>query len=140
MGTYRFYQLINIRYGDLDAQGHVNAARYLTFIEHARVAYLNSLNLWTGNSFLDMGVILADAQMTYKAPILWGQSLRVGARVTRLGNKSMDMIHCIEDAKNGNELAFSKTVLVSYDYHAEQAIEIPKKWRKTITVFEQLKT
>ena len=138
MENYNYYQQINIRYGDLDPQGHVNAARYMTFIEHARVAYLNSLNLWTGNSFLDIGVILADAQMTYKAPIQWGQSVRVGTRIARLGKKSMDMFHSIEDANILHELAYSKTVLVSYDYRAEQAIEIPETWRKTITEFEQL--
>ncbi len=138
MGNYNYYQPIDIRYGDLDAQGHVNAARYMTFIEHARVAYLNSLNLWNGNSFLDIGVILADAQMTYKAPIQWGQSIQVGTRIARLGKKSMDMFHSIEDAKNGHELAFSKTVLVSYDYRADQAIEIPESWRKRIVEFEQI--
>jgi acyl-CoA thioester hydrolase len=85
----------------LDAQGHVNAARYMTFIEHARIAYLQTLYLWTSNSFQDIGVILADAQMTYKAPILWGQTVKVGTRIARLGKKSMDMFHSIEDANNG---------------------------------------
>jgi len=132
MENYNFYQPIDIRYGDLDAQGHVNAARYMTFIEHARIAYLQTLNLWTGNSFLDIGVILADAQMTYKAPILWGQTVKVGTRIARLGKKSMDMFHRIEDANNGQELALSKTVLVSYDYHADQTIEIPEKWQKKL--------
>jgi acyl-CoA thioester hydrolase len=138
MENYNFYQPIDIRYGDLDAQGHVIAARYMTFIEHARIAYLKTLNLWTSNAFLDIGVILAEAQMTYKTPILWGQTVKVGTRIARLGKKSMDMFHSIEDANNGQELALSKTVLVSYDYHADQTIEIPEKWRKQITLFEQL--
>lgn len=136
METYRFYQPIEIRYGDLDPQGHVNAARYLTFIEQARIAYLHKLTLWPGGSFLDIGVILADVQITYKAPMLWGQSIRVGTRIARLGTKSMDMIHCIEDIENGKVLALGKTVLVTYDYRVDQAIAIPEDWREKISVFE----
>jgi len=138
MESFRFYQLIEIRYGDLDPQGHVNAARYMTFVEQARIAYLHHLAIWTGGSFLDIGVILADARFTFKSPILWGQGVRVGTRITRLGAKSMDMIHHIEDAEHGRVLAFSKTVLVTYNYHADRASMIPDEWREKIAVFEQL--
>jgi len=138
MESYRFYQPIEIRYGDLDPQGHVNAARYMTFVEHARIAYLHHLTLWTGGSFLDIGIILADAHFTFKSPILWGQSVRVGTRISRLGTKSMDMVQSIEDAENGQVLAFSKTILVTYDYRCDQAIMIPDDWREKISVFEKL--
>jgi len=118
MESFRFYQPIETRYGDLDPQGHVNAARYMTFVEQARIAYLHHLALWTGGSFL--------------------QGVRVGTRITRLGAKSLDMIHHIEDAEHGRVLAFSKTVLVTYNYHADRASMIPDEWREKIAVFEQL--
>ena len=50
----------------------------------------------------------------------------------------MALFYSIEDTKNGQELTFRKTVLVSYDYHTDQAIEIPETWRKKIAMFEQL--
>ena len=37
MADFRFYHPIEVRYGDLDPQGHVNNARYLTYLEQARI-------------------------------------------------------------------------------------------------------
>lgn len=138
MTEYRFYQPIQVRYGDLDPQGHVNNARYLTYMEQARVAYVRHLGLWEGDSFLNLGIIMADAHITFKAPILWGQSLRVGMRIARLGNKSMNSEYRIEDAESGTVLAEGSSVLVAFDYRAGRTIPIPLEWRQRITEFEGL--
>ncbi|MBT3390168.1 MAG: acyl-CoA thioesterase [Chloroflexi bacterium] len=138
MSKYRFYQPITVRYGDLDPQGHVNNARYLTYLEQARVGYARQLGLWDGGSFFDFGMIMADAHLTFKAPILWGQSLRVGMCITRLGNKSMESIYSIENAQSQQIFAEGASVLVAYDYHAGETIPVPDAWRKIIRDFEQL--
>ncbi len=140
MAEFRFYQPIEVRYGDLDPQGHVNNARYLTYMEQARVAYVRHLGLWDGDSFLTLGMIMADAHVVFKAPILWGQSLRVGMRITRLGNKSMHSEYRIEDADTGAVLAEGSSVLVAYDYQAERTIPVPDTWRRRIAEFERLET
>lgn len=138
MSKYRFYQPITVRYGDLDPQGHVNNARYLTYLEQARVGYVRQLGLWNGGSFFDFGMIMADAHLTFRAPILWGQPLRVGMCITRLGNKSMDSIYSIEDAQGQQIFAEGASVLVAYDYHASQTIPVPDAWRKIIREFEKI--
>jgi acyl-CoA thioester hydrolase len=117
---------------------HVNNARYLTYCEQARIAYIRSLGLWDGRSFLDVGIILADAQLTFRAPIFYGQSVKVGAGVTRLGNKSLTMQYLLEDAATGQELATGSTVLVTYDYRSGETISLPDAWRTTIAGFEGL--
>ncbi len=138
MAGSRFYHPIQVRYGDLDPQGHVNNARYLTYCEQARIAYIAHLGLWQGGSFLDFGLILADAQISFRAPILYGQALRVGAQITRMGNKSMTMAHPIENADDGEAFAHCTAVLVAYDYHSEKTIRIPDHWRQTIAQFEKI--
>jgi acyl-CoA thioester hydrolase len=45
MPSFRFYHSIEVRFSDLDAQGHVNNANYLTYIEQARIAYIQKLGL-----------------------------------------------------------------------------------------------
>lgn len=136
--AFKFYHLIEVRYGDLDPQGHVNNARYLTYFEQARIAYIVNLGLWDGHSWLDIGVILAEAQLTFRAPVLFGQPVRVGVQVTRLGNKSLTMVYCLESSTNGQELASGSTVLVTYDYHKNATIPIPDAWRDAIIAFEGL--
>ncbi|HSF82643.1 MAG TPA: thioesterase family protein [Anaerolineales bacterium] len=138
MPEYRFYQPIEIRYGDLDPQGHLNNAKYLTFMEQARINYVKHLGLWNGGSFLEIGIILAEIGITFRAPVLFGQPVRVGARVTRLGNKSMTMDYRMEDSQNGQELAAGTSVVVAYSYREEKSIPIPEHWRQAIKDFEGL--
>lgn len=138
MNGFRFFHPIEVRYGDLDPQGHVNNASYLTYLEQARIAYIRQLGLWPSDSFLDIGIILADAKLTFRSPILFGQPVQVGVRVTRLGNKSLAMDYRLEDGQTGQELATGSTVLVAYNYRSGQTIPIPPKWRETISHFEGL--
>jgi len=138
MSAYRFFHPIEVRYGDLDPQGHLNNAKYFTYIEQARIAYWRHLGLWSGGSFLDIGIILAEARMTFKAPIQWGQPICVGVRVSRLGNKSLDVIYNIEDTETKIGHASGSTVQVAYDYQTSKTIPIPDEWRETIINFEKL--
>ncbi len=138
MPEFKFYHPIEVRYGDLDPQGHVNNARYFTYIEQARTQYIRRLGLWHGGSFIDFGVILADVQMTFKSPIVYGQAVRVGARVSQIGTKSFKMDYCLEDAADGKELASGTSVLVAFDYHSGKTISLPREWRKAIMEFEGL--
>lgn len=138
MPEFKFYHSIEVRYADLDPQGHVNNAKYLTYIEQARIRYVRRLGLWPGGSFMDIGIILADVHMTFKTPITFGQSVRVGVRVSQIGNKSFRMDYCLEDAADGKELASGTSVLVTFDYHSYNTISVPEQWRKAITEFEGL--
>ena len=140
MSDFHFYHPIEVRYGDLDPQGHVNNAKYLTYFEHARIAYWIQLGMFTKDqSFMEIGVILADVHLTYLEPIYYGQNVKVGVRVARLGNKSMTWEQNIVDADLGKELAGGELVIVAYDYKTGKTIPIPQEWRVKISEFEGLK-
>jgi acyl-CoA thioester hydrolase len=138
MPEFRFFHTIEIRYGDLDPQGHVNNAKYLTYFEQARIAYIRQLGLWQeSQSFLDVGIILADVHVTFLASIRFGQNVRVGVRTSHLGNKSLTMEYRLEDIDSGAELASGSTVVVTFDYRSRTTIPIPGEWREKITAFEK---
>ena len=137
MSDFRFYHPIEVRYGDLDPQGHVNNAKHLTYFEQARVQYMIELGLFTRDqSFMEIGVILADVHITYLAPIYFGQDIRVGVRAAKIGSKSMMWEQNIMDAESGRELAKGEVVLVTYNYHEGRTVSIPGDWRKRIVEFE----
>ena len=136
MTDFHFYHLIEVRYGDLDPQGHVNNAKFQTYMEQGRVFYLKQLKLWEGGSFLDLGFILADVQITFRRAIQFGDPIRVGVRITQIGNKSMTSEYRIEDGRDASEFASGSSVLVAYDYHNRSSIPIPEEWRKAILQFE----
>ncbi|NUM44287.1 MAG: acyl-CoA thioesterase [Anaerolineales bacterium] len=136
MGNYHFYHALEIRYADIDAQGHVNNAKYLTYMEQARMAYFLHLGMWDGASFMDIGTILAQTTVNYLAPIRLMQPVRAGVRVSRLGNKSLTMAYCLEDTQTGQTLATGESVIVAYDYRHHTSIPLPEAWRQAITTFE----
>jgi len=140
MPDFNFYHPIEVRYGDLDPQAHLNNAKYLTYMEQARIHYVKHLGLWDGGSFMDIGIILAKVEITFQAPVLFGQQVRVGMRTTRLGTKSMEMEYILEDTKTGQALATGSSVQVAYDYRGGQSIPIPDSWRQAIKDFENLST
>lgn len=134
--VFRFYHPTEVRYGDIDAQGHVNNARTFTFMEQARVKYLQHLGLWDGKDFRAIGIILAEAGCTYIAPILLEQRLRVGVRTTKIGNKSIEFAYTIEDEDTGQAMATGRSVQVAYDYKSGTSVPVPDHWRAVIHAFE----
>jgi acyl-CoA thioester hydrolase len=139
MSDFHFYHPIEVRYGDLDPQGHVNNAKHLTYFEQARINYWIELGFFTKDqSFMEIGVIVADVHLTYIEPIYFGQNIKVGVRVAKLGNKSMTWEQNIVDAKTGKELAKGELVIVAYDYKEEKTIPVPQDWREKISTFERL--
>lgn len=136
MTNFRFYQPIEIRYGDIDAQRHVNNAKYFTFLESARAMYLQHLGLWDGRNFDDIGIILVETNCTFKAPISFGQRIRVGVRTIRIGTKSIELVHTFQDADSGEEMAAARSVIVAYDYRKGISIAVPQAWREAVETFE----
>ena len=140
MTHFRFYHPIEVRYGDLDPQGHVNNAKHLTYFEQARIAYWIELGLFTKDqSFMEIGLILADVHLTYLEPIYYGQNIKVGVHISKLGNKYMTWMQNIVDVDTDKELAKGEVIMVSYDYRAEKSIPVPQEWREKIGEFEGLK-
>jgi len=136
MPKFNFYFPIQVRYGDLDPQWHVNNAHILTFIEQGRFAYLQALGLWNGKSFLDLPMIVADVHVSYLAPIFFGQDLRVGVRISRIGTKSLTFEYELEVTSTGQVSTRAETVMVYYSYHTHASVPVPDEWRKIINEYE----
>ena len=136
MDKFNFYLPIQIRYGDLDPQWHVNNAQTLTYIEQGRFAYLRRLELWDGVSFLDLPMIVADVHVAYLAPLYYDQSIRLGVGISRIGNKSLTFEYAIEDSASGQVTTRAETVMVYYDYRTHTSSPVPAVWRKIISEFE----
>ena len=137
----RFYHPMEVRYGDIDAQGHMNNAKFLTFFEQARVLYFEALGLFSkGQSFMDIGVIVADIHIKYRAPVYLGAQVKVGARAARIGGKSITLEQSVVDAGSGQVYADGTVVLVTFDYHSHKTIAVPDEWRRKFKEFEGTQT
>jgi acyl-CoA thioester hydrolase len=142
-GDFAHRHDVEIRLSDTDAMGHVNNARYLTYVEIARVAYYEQV---TGNPLpigahgAEEGMILAEARMTFRSPAFYGETLTVETRVERIGRSSFGMVHRITAPESrygpARLIAVADSTLVSYDYPEERAIPVPDEWRSAMREFE----
>ena len=97
-GNFAHRHEVEVRLSDTDAMGHVNNARYLTYVEIARVAYYERVTgdaLPIGAHGAVDGMILAEIRMTYRSPAFFGETLTVETRVERIGRSSFGMAHRI---------------------------------------------
>jgi acyl-CoA thioester hydrolase len=132
---FRFFIHIDVRFGDLDPYNHVNNAMFFTYMEQARVRYLQHLNLVETAS--DLGIIIAEASCTYKRPIVFGQNIICRIRASNLKNSSFVFEYSLDDADYDRVMAIGRTVQVCYDYDAGKPVPIPTAWRARIEQFER---
>ena len=84
---------IALRWSDLDAFNHVNNARYLTFLEQARIEWFDTLDApWMTD---EVAPVVATATINFKRPIEYPASIAVELFTERLGNTSVTIGHRI---------------------------------------------
>jgi acyl-CoA thioester hydrolase len=142
-GDFAHVHLIEVRFSDTDAMGHVNNASYLTYAEIARVAYYERVSgapLPLATHGAEEGMILAQISIAYRSPAFFGETLAVETRVDRLGRTSFSMSHRMTAPASrygpARLIAVADSVLVTYDYGADKAIEIPAALAEAIEAFE----
>lgn len=137
MSEYKFFHPTEVRYGDLDPQGHVNNAKYLTYFEQARIHYLMQLGLFgRDQSFMEVGLIIADIHITYHAPTHYSDEIKIGVKTAKIGNKSMSIDQCVMDSQSGEIKASGTVIAVAFDYKEQKTIPVPENWKTTINIFE----
>ena len=76
-----------VAWGDMDAFGHVNNAVYYRYIESARLAYLDRLNILVG----PLLTVVATNQCRYLKPVVYPDQLKIGVRIEDIGTTSFRM-------------------------------------------------
>ena len=130
---------IHLRFFDMDAFGHINNARYLTYFEEARIKYLDDVIKkkyeWSGQ-----GVILANVEIDFKAPGHFKDKVSIVTRCSHIGNKSFNLEHRMIKTEKKEEflLATASTVVVMFDYENNVTIPVPEEWKNAFRKYEGL--
>ena len=127
---------IPLLWGDHDAFGHVNNLVYLRWCETARVEYLIRIGLWVSLPPTDIGPILASISCDYKRPLTYPDTAYIGARVTRVGNRSFQMQHRVVSENLDTVAADVSSTIVVLDYGRNITVPVPESCRKAIEDLE----
>lgn len=128
-----------VRFMDLDALNHVNNARYLNYLEEARIKYSKDI-LDTYHSIEDLKVLVARVEIDYLFPIEFGSDVKVYTRIAKIGTKSFNFECMICGVTKGKEVpaAHSIVTLVSFDPKTGKSVEIDPVLKDRIKEFEGL--
>jgi acyl-CoA thioester hydrolase len=119
----RFQGKQYVRWGDLDAFGHVNNATYLTYAQEARFEWSKMLEM-----------VVARAEVDFIAPIYDGDIfIDVEIWVNKIGNSSFGLTY---EMKNGDQLlARVKTVQVTVALDTKKSRLITDVEREFLTKY-----
>jgi acyl-CoA thioester hydrolase len=114
-----------VRFRDVDALGHVNNAAYLTYLEQARIAFLAPMGAD------QTGMILARAEIDFRAQVGFGERVDIEVRPLRVGTKSFELAYTLRVGET--LVAEASTVLVAFDYASGQTVAVPDAWRAALS-------
>ncbi len=128
---------VPVRWGDMDALGHVNNARYLTFFESGRIAYFG---LGPEERIEREGAapVLAHVEVDYLRSVEYPATLQVCVRVVRMGTTSLEWEHLVLDKATGEAVATGRAVLVNYDLSRRQKAPLSDSVRARVREIDGL--
>lgn len=114
---------VTVRFSDTDAMGHVNHARFLSYLEDARIALFTSLADSygiEGGDLISRGAIVARVECDYVRPLLLRREpVRVDTWVERIGRSSFTLAYTV--TQDGQVAARASSVIVGYDYATDRS-------------------
>jgi acyl-CoA thioester hydrolase len=123
-----------VRWDDLDAMGHVNNAKYLTYAQEAR--FLWATEEFSGamreTSLIEM--VVARAEIDFVEPIYeGGRFVDVEITIGKIGNSSFNMLFTIGD--QGKIFAKVMTVQVAVSTETMKSRPLTDKEREFLTKY-----
>jgi acyl-CoA thioester hydrolase len=111
----------NIRFGDLDPQGHVNNTVFATFFETGRVMLLRE----PGNELNAPGAttVLVRLDINFLKEMHWPGTVEIGTATTRIGRSSYTFLQAI--FHEGQCAATADATMVMIDAQTRRARPLP---------------
>jgi len=116
-----------VRFGDVDAMGHVNNVTYIRHMETARTEYYMAR---AGQHALEeMDIILARVACDFRSPAKFGETIIIAVWPTRIGETAFTLAYRLTEKASGRLVAEGETVQVAYDYAMKSKKPIPPTLR-----------
>lgn len=122
---------IDMRWGDMDALGHLNNTVYFRFLEQTRLDWLESLGYHIDPN--SVGPVLASTSCNFLKQMVYPATVRITLELEKLGRSSLKLRHrffCEGDPDT--VYATADVVLVWVDYQQGKAVPIPERLRAYI--------
>lgn len=132
---FSFHLRLSTRWGDMDALGHVNNAKFFTYDESARLQYFQDLMRDDARFWNDYGLILAHIEADFIAQLKPPADLDIGFRIAKIGRTSL---RTEAGMFLGEQLiALTRGVVVWFDYKSNTTLPVPDAVKAKIRKLER---
>ena len=131
---FTFWWPVTVRWGDMDAMGHVNNVVYLQYLESGRVAYFeakgwNSVNIGPDRQ----GPVVVSQTFNYRRQLHYPADIEVGVSCTDVRGRSFVLSYGLFRKGSDELIGDGSTVLVWLDGATGEAVELPPEIRACLT-------
>jgi acyl-CoA thioester hydrolase len=115
-----------VRWGELDALGHVNNTVFFRWFEDVRIATFAHVGIRFDGPH-GVGPILATTSCDFLAPVTYPSTVQVGCHIGRVGRTSFVMHYQVQ--REGLVVARGQGVIVLVDYRSGDKVVIDEALR-----------
>jgi acyl-CoA thioester hydrolase len=120
---------IPIRWGDMDAMGHVNNTVYFRYMEQARISWFDAL-VPAAEAWKDTGIVIANASCNFKRALNYPGTVEVELSVEPPGGSSVSTFY--ELKMDGTLYADGAAVVVFIGMANQKPVRIPEGIRSLL--------
>lgn len=123
-----------VRWGDMDAMGHVNNTVYFRYIETARIAWLEQIGALPDPA--GTGPVLINARCSFLKQLKYPADIEVSSYAGPPGRSSFEVMHEIrlvgDEGQAGALHAEGAAKIVWVDFRAEKSVPLPNGIRELL--------
>lgn len=125
-----------IRWGDMDAMGHVNNTIYFRYFEQARIDWFLELGT-PADPGLEFGPVIVNAHCAFLRQLRYPGEIEVRTYVGALGRSSFETIQEVRRCDDLDVvMAAGGAKVVWIDYRREKSVVLPDALRATLETAE----
>lgn len=122
-----------LRWGDMDALGHLNNTLFFRFFEQSRVDWLDEHG-WPVRREAAEGPMLVSTHCEFRAQVVYPGTLRIETRASRVGNSSFTIQQRMSRTDAPEQtVAEGESVSVWCDYARNASQPLPDRLRQLLT-------
>ncbi len=115
---------IAIRWGDMDAMGHVNNTVYFRYMEQARISWFEAL-VPEAEAWHATGIVIVNAACNYKRPITYPGMVEVKLLIGSPGGSSVPTFYELRVDADPEPYADGAAVVVFVNMKTQRPAQIP---------------
>lgn len=123
---------ITVRWGDMDAYGHVNNATFSTYFETARMTFFEWVRIFDYKEGDRHAPAIVSATINFRQQVHYPAELEAGIRCIKVGTKSFTLEHHLFRAGTADVVADGTTVIAWVDYAAGKAVPLPDQLKDAL--------